>query len=146
MKGNFKPSNPQKYMGDPGKIIYRSQWELKCMLKFDTDPSILSWASEELAIPYFDPVTKNMRRYFPDFVLKIKKADGTIRVAIAEVKPSKSCDPPVPSKRRKRSSIIYEAHMYANNMAKWQAAKAFAAERDWDFMVLTEHEIFGKRP
>ena len=54
--GRFTPSNPQKYIGDPNNIIYRSSWECKVMNWLDKNPDILSWASEELIIPYISPV------------------------------------------------------------------------------------------
>ena len=53
-KGKYRPQNPEKYMGDCRNIIYRSMWERKCMKYFDNNPSIVKWASEELAIPYYD--------------------------------------------------------------------------------------------
>jgi hypothetical protein len=50
-KGKYKPQNPQKYKGDPTKIIYRSLWERKFMVYCDTNVNILQWASEEVIIP-----------------------------------------------------------------------------------------------
>ena len=51
-QGLFKPKNPQKYVGDPNKIVYRSSWECKVMSWLDKTPEILTWASEELIVPY----------------------------------------------------------------------------------------------
>ena len=67
--------NPRKYMGDPTKIQYRSLWERKCMIKFDENPNILRWASEEMAIPYLSPVDRKRHRYYPDFLVELKYAD-----------------------------------------------------------------------
>ena len=50
-KGRYTPENPKKYIGDPSKIVYRSSWERRFMIYCDRNPLILSWASEELAIP-----------------------------------------------------------------------------------------------
>ena len=75
-KGKFTPENPSKYAGDSKNIIYRSMWERRCMKYFDNNPSILQWASEEVVIPYYDTATKKVRRYFPDFLIKIKDKDG----------------------------------------------------------------------
>ena len=47
-KGKFRPKNPQKYRGDPTKIIYRSLWERNCMRYFDENPNVLKWSSEEV--------------------------------------------------------------------------------------------------
>ena len=50
-KGKFRPSNPNKYKGDPTKVIYRSLWELKFMRWCDGNVNILKWSSEEVVIP-----------------------------------------------------------------------------------------------
>ena len=54
--GRFTPRNPSKYVGDSTNIIYRSSWECRLMDWFDRNPDIVSWASEELIIPYKSPV------------------------------------------------------------------------------------------
>ena len=69
-KGIYKPSNPKKYKGDQSNIIYRSLWERKFMNYCDLNENILEWASEEFWIPYLDPTTNRVRRYFPDFFIK----------------------------------------------------------------------------
>ena len=71
-KGIYRPSNPKKYKGDSQNIIYRSLWERKFMNYCDLNENILEWASEEFWIPYLDPTTNRVRRYFPDFLLNIK--------------------------------------------------------------------------
>ena len=69
-KGIYRPSNPRKYKGDSQNIIYRSLWERKFMNYCDLNENILEWASEEFWIPYLDPTTNRVRRYFPDFFIK----------------------------------------------------------------------------
>ena len=59
-KGKYTPENPSKYMGDSTNIVYRSMWERRCMKYFDTNPSVLGWASEEISIPYYDTATKKV--------------------------------------------------------------------------------------
>jgi len=76
--GKFTPKNPTKYNGDATNIIYRSSWELYVMKYLDENPMVTWWASEELFIPYRNPIDKKMHRYFPDFVVKTKKKDGTV--------------------------------------------------------------------
>lgn len=44
---------------------------------------------------------------------------------------------------RKTKKYLREAMTVAVNHAKWDAAKAFCAERNWEFRVITEHELFG---
>jgi len=41
-----------------------------CLTKISFHENILEWASEEFWIPYKDPTTNRVRRYFPDFFIK----------------------------------------------------------------------------
>ena len=93
-KGKFKPKNPNKYFGDPTKIVYRSLWERKCMVTFDENPNVISWASEELCIPYLSPVDGKVHRYFPDFLVELINKDGDVETLLIEVKPKKQTDLP----------------------------------------------------
>jgi len=87
-KGWFTPRNPQKYKGDATNIVYRSSWELRVMKYLDDNPAVVWWASEELFIPYKSPVDQKVHRYFPDFIARIRQANGEITV-VMEVKPFK---------------------------------------------------------
>lgn len=140
-RGKFKPTHPEKYEGNPNGIVYRSSLELKMMKKFDRSPSVIRWASEEIAIPYFDPVKKKMRRYFPDFVIRKVSPDGSHETLMIEVKPSSETRRPVHKKGKRRSRIIAEELTWANNQAKWAAAESFCADRGWRFVKMTEREI-----
>lgn len=142
-RGKYKPKNPNKYVGDPTKINYRSLWERKCMLTFDDNPNIIKWASEEIAIPYLSPVDRKRHRYYPDFMVELKNKEGKIETIMIEVKPKKQTEPPKP---RKRKSVTYlnEAKTYAINQAKWAAAQALCDRKGWTFRIMTEKEIYGK--
>jgi len=142
-KGKFRPKNTSKYMGDPTKIQYRSLWERKCMIKFDENPSILRWASEEMAIPYLSPVDKKRHRYYPDFLVELKNKQGEIETLMIEVKPLKQTVAPKKPKRVTQR-FINEAKTFSVNLAKWDAARAVCEKRGWEFRILTEKEIHGK--
>ena len=73
--GRYIPSNKKKYKGNPTTIYYRSLWERKFMVYCDKNPRILEWGSEELIIPYRLPTDGRIHRYFPDFYVKVKRAD-----------------------------------------------------------------------
>lgn len=130
-KGLYKPINPQKYMGDPTKIRFLSAWELKVMQFFDKSDSIVQWGSEEIKVPYFNPVKKAMAMYLPDFIVKYKDSKGNIHTEIVEVKPSKEA-----TVRKKMSN--YDKVMLVINTAKWQACGAMCAKAGVRFRVLTE--------
>lgn len=142
-KGKFKPKNPQKYNGDPTNIIYRSLWERKCMVKFDENPNVLEWRSEEIAIPYISPIDNKIHRYFPDFLIKVVTKEGSKKTYLIEVKPKSQTKEP---KKKKRITQAYlrEVTEWGKNSAKWKAAENYCFDRGWEFKILTEDEIFGK--
>ena len=77
-KGLFTPKNPQKYIGDVLRIRFMSSWELQVMHMFDTNPSFLEWASEEIKIPYLKPTTNRVHYYYPDFYVCYRDREGHI--------------------------------------------------------------------
>ena len=133
-KGIYRPSNPKKYKGDPQNIIYRSLWERKFMNYCDLNENILEWASEEFWIPYLDPTTNRVRRYFPDFFIKYKDKDNNIRRSVIEVKPKET-------KGKSRKTMINESMTYVKNQAKWKAAREFCEDRKLEFKIMTEKEL-----
>ena len=138
-KGRFRPKNPQKYKGDPNNIIYRSTWEIKVMNYLDENPNVIWWGSEELPIPYISPVDKKRHRYFPDFIAKMRKADGTVMTYVIEVKPEKQTQPP--TQKRKTKTFLQETITYEVNKAKWYAAEEFCKDHGWQFQILTERHL-----
>ena len=138
-KGRFYPKNPKKYNGDPNNVIYRSNWELRVMKYLDNNPSVIWWASEELPIPYRSPVDNRMHRYFPDFIVKVRRKDGLVMTYILEVKPEAQTK--MPTQKRKTKRFIQEAATYAINQEKWRAADIFCKEHGWQFKILTENDL-----
>lgn len=140
-KGIFKPSNPKKYKGDPNNIVYRSLWERKMMVYCDLNENVMEWASEEFFVPYYDPTTKRVRRYFPDFFIKYKDNQGNIRRSVIEVKPMRETVEPVVTKGKSKKTMITEATNYVRNQAKWKAAREFCEDRQLEFRIMTEKEL-----
>ena len=139
-KGKFQPSYPKKYKGNTSNIIYRSLWERKFMMYCDLNENIIEWGSEEIALPYRSPLDNRVHRYFPDFYIKVKESNGSVKRYLIEIKPKKQTIEPKVQKR-KTKSYIYEVTEYAKNMAKWKAAEEFCKDRMWEFKVLTEDEL-----
>ena len=139
-QGKFRPRNYQKYKGDPTNIIYRSRWELKFMKWCDNNTNILQWASEEFFIPYRSPLDNKWHRYFPDFYMKVKESNGSVKQYVIEVKPLRQTVRPKTPKR-KTKGYIYETLEYAKNQAKWKAAKESCKDRRYEFKVVTEKEL-----
>ena len=138
--GRFTPKNPQKYVGDANNIIYRSSWECKVMSWLDRNDSIVSWASEELIIPYISPIDGRKHRYFPDFVVKVKTRDGLLKTMILEVKPKKQTQRPE-QRKRVTKQYINEVTTWGVNQAKWKAANEYCVDRGMQFLVLTEKDL-----
>lgn len=140
LKGKFKPKHPEKYNGDVTNIIFRSSYELKAMKSFDTNTNVLEWSSEELAIPYLCPTDGKRHRYFPDFIVKVRKPDGSIHIMMLEVKPEKETREPI-RKKRITKQYITEVATWGKNQAKWKAATEYCLDRGWEFKLITEKEL-----
>jgi hypothetical protein len=138
-KGRFIPKNPKKYAGDTNNIIWRSTWERKVMDWLDQSESVVYWSSEELAIKYYNPVDNKIHRYFPDFIVKVKRKDGTVMTHVIEVKPEHQTKQPV--RKRKTQKFINEYITYTINQSKWKAATEFCKDRGWEFRILTEKNL-----
>lgn len=138
-KGKFTPKNPKKYAGDATNIIWRSTWERKVMDWLDQSESVIYWSSEELAIKYYNPVDNKIHRYFPDFIVKVKKKDGTVMTHVIEVKPEYQTKQPI--RKRQTQKYINEYITYTVNVSKWKAATEFCKDRGWEFKILTEKNL-----
>ena len=138
--GRYTPKNIKKYRGNVDKIYYRSLWERNFMVYCDNNSAILEWGSEEVVIPYVSPLDGRRHRYFPDFYIKVKQVDGSIKKIIIEVKPKKQCGPPpIPKKKTKR--FINEVRTWGVNKAKWEAAIEWCNDRGMEFKILTEDHV-----
>jgi hypothetical protein len=139
-KGRFSPKNPKKYDGDPTGIIYRSLWELRVMKYLDENVNVIEWRSEEIAIPYVSPVDNRYHRYFPDFIVKVRRPDGSTKTMMLEVKPKAQTKEPTKKKKVTRA-YINEVTTWGVNQAKWAAAQDFCEDRGWEFRLITEDHL-----
>lgn len=139
-QGIYKHKFPEKYKGSL-PCIFRSGLELKSFRYLDNNPNVISWGSESIIVPYISPKDGRMHRYFVDLIAKLKRKDGTTQTLLIEVKPEKQTLPPVESKRKKQSTILYEKIQYAINIKKWEAATNYAKSKGMLFLILTEKNI-----
>ena len=91
------------------------------MIYCDKSPKILNWSSEEIKIPYL--FEDRNRSYYPDFWIDMINKDGERVEKIIEIKPH------------------YQRTMKVNK-AKWKQAEAFCKDNNYEFVVLTERELF----
>ena len=100
----------------------------------------MSWASEELIIPYISPVDGRWHRYYPDFIVKVKDRHGQLRTMMLEVKPKKQTMEPE-KKKRVTKQYIQEVVTWGVNQAKWKAATEYCLDRGWEFQLVTEDHL-----
>ena len=140
-KGKYIPKNPQKYKGDPSQVVYRSSWELKFMVYCDKNDKVVEWGSEEIIVPYRSPWDGKMHRYFPDFYMKVKQANGSTKKFIIEVKPKYQCKPPDANPKRKTRQWLSSVKTWTVNEAKWKSANEFCLDHGMEFKILTEDHL-----
>ena len=143
-KGRYFPTNPKKYRGNPIQIIYRSLWERKVMVYCDKNDAIIEWGSEEIIVPYLSPMDGKIHRYFPDFYMKVRQADGSTKKFIIEVKPKSQCKQPIKNPKRRTTKWFNEVKTFAINQAKWKYAKEFCEDKGMEFKIFTEDHINPK--
>lgn len=162
LQGYYKLQHPEKYIGDPNLIIYRSGWEKSFILWCDFSTSIIRWSSEPITIPYYDRISKLeeckkygldpndpknwvVKNYHTDFWIEIDKGDNIIERMFVEIKPSAKLKKPIPPridaplKEQRRFNI--EAKEYLINEAKFAAMKAYAEKNNAKFFVFTEDSL-----
>ena len=110
------------------------------MVYCDRNENILEWGSEEIVIPYRSPLDGRIHRYFPDFYIKVRESNGSVKKYIIEVKPKKQCVEPKVQKKR-TPTYIREVVPHAKNQAKWKAVKDYCEDRLLQFKILTEDNL-----
>jgi hypothetical protein len=139
-QGIYRPINTEKYLGKTNPV-YRSGWELKFFRWADINPNILAWGSENIIIPYINPLDQKVHRYFVDNFIVFKDKDGNKQKLLIEIKPSKQTIQPVTTKGKHKKTILYEQTTWITNQAKWTAAKEWAKKKNMEFIILTEKEL-----
>jgi len=161
-QGYYKVTNREKYIGDPGLIIYRSSWEYSFCKWCDFSESINRWSSEPIKIPYLDKVSKLneckrlgldpnnpknwvTKTYHVDFWIKIQKSDGLIEDWFIEIKPKSKLFKPKPllstaslKEQRRFNNAVKE---FLINEAKWESMYKYAIQNNSKFFIFTEIEL-----
>ena len=139
-RGKFSPKNQGKYVGLKSPT-YRSSWEHAFMRLCDEHPNVYEWASESIKIPYRNPFTGKYTVYVPDFFIVYMDKNGRKHAEMIEVKPADqmTMERAGKSQAKKKQVVL--------NMAKWEAATAYAKQRKIRFRVVSEDDLFhnGKR-
>lgn len=138
-KGQFSNfENPDKYLGDISKVIYRSSWERSAFRWCDLNENVESWASEELSIFYYNPITNRKQKYYPDLFIQLKTGE----TLVIEIKPKHQTNPPTPPLNGSSSKrYTQELSTYLVNEAKWMAASEVCRKNGFLFHIWTEDEL-----
>ena len=83
------------------------------------------------------PVDGKIHRYFVDGNVLIREGDA-VKSYLVEIKPYAQTQPPKESKRKKKTTILYEKITYAVNQAKWDAARQYATKKKMEFLNRTK--------
>lgn len=110
------------------------------MKYLDENPAIVEWRSEEIAIPYRSPLDNKIHRYFPDFIVKVKTKEGTLKTMMLEVKPEYQTQEPQ-KKKRITKQYISEVATWGVNQAKWASATEYCLDKGWEFKLITEKHL-----
>jgi hypothetical protein len=140
-QGIFIPNHPEKYKGST-PIIMRSSYEFRFARWADNNPAVISWGSETIIIPYQNPMTGRLHRYFVDFNITLKIKDGTFKKYLIEIKPHNQTLPPKPGRNTK--SLLRRQAEYVKNQCKWKSAQEWCNKKSYEFCVLTEKHLFQK--
>jgi hypothetical protein len=144
-QGYYKPKRPEKYIGDPENIIFRSSWEYRFCKYCDDNEVVVKWSSEPTAIKYINPIDNQEHNYYVDFFLRIKRGEKEIGY-LAEIKPEASLEKPIMesgSQTVKRlKNYNYAMQTWIINRAKFHAAKQFAENNGYRFVIVTEKFLF----
>lgn len=140
IQGYYELQNPKKYTGDPSKIIYRSSYEYKFCRYCDLTPEVVTWSSEPFSVKYYDPISNKQREYFIDFYIRTGKG-GSFKDYLIEVKPKEKTKKPVFKGKqtlKRLKNYNEEVAEYVVNEAKVKAAKQYAKNMGYKFLVVTE--------
>ena len=137
--GVYRPVNCKKF-GETS-CIYRSSYELQFLRWCDKHPKIIDVKYEKVIIPYVCKTDNKMHKYYVDCRITMVEATGR-RTYLIEIKPFKQTLPPKPSKRKKKTTILYEQLSYLKNDSKWKAAEQYCKMKDFRWCILTEKGIY----
>jgi hypothetical protein len=135
-KGKYKIKNPDKYLGNPTKVVFRSLWERNAFRWCEANPKVKLWNSEEVVVPYKYQVDNKLHRYYVDLLIQMDNKE----TYLIEIKPKAQTQPPK-KRSRKTKRYINEQLDYIKNQDKWEAADQFARHKGWKFQVWTEETL-----
>lgn len=144
-QGLYNLIHPEKYVGNPLDIKFRSSWEAAFCRYLDTNDRIIKWGCEQPVITYFDLRGKS-HRYFPDFFYQVLRNGNVadLEQVIVEIKPSSELVPPIrPLNETAKALENYEyaVRTHIRNKLKWESASNYALKNGMKFVIITEDRL-----
>jgi len=140
----FVPRNSTKYIGTY-PISIKSSWERRFCQWLDANPSVIKWSSENINIQYYDPIQMKNRRYIPDFYMEVLGKEDKIKRYIVEIKPQHETILPVKTSKKSKKTMLMQESTYLTNQAKFKAARQYCDKLGYNFRIITEKQLFGKK-
>ena len=135
----YIPRNTNKYCGTY-PIICRSSWETKMCEWLDYNKDVIEWSSEGHRIRYM--FEGKGRIYYPDYYAMFKNR----KKFIVEVKPQKDLRMPRKKGGKSHKTMLIREHTFLMNQAKFKAARQYCKKLGYDFIIITEKDLFrGKQ-
>ena len=144
-QGFYTLINPEKFIGNPIDIKFRSSWEFAFCRYLDTNEKVIRWGCEQPIITYSDLRNKT-HRYFPDFYYEtLKNGDPMdLKRVIVEIKPASELNPPIKPLNETGKALQnyeYAVRMHIKNKLKWNAAVDFCNKNQMEFVIITEDRL-----
>lgn len=136
-QNDFTPRNPHKII-NKNQLKSKSTWEFFMFTKLDTNPNVVKWGYEVVFVDYIKPTDYKTHRYEVDIFCK-EVVNGVESNFLMEVKPEKFTKyPELPKRKTAKSIANFKAHWQevSINIAKFNAAKKYAEDRNATFIVV----------
>lgn len=137
--GYYRPINHHKFGVE--RCVYRSSWERDFLKWADINDKIVKVQYEKIVIPYKCATDNKIHKYHVDVKLTIQEGDKLV-VYLIEIKPFNKTVPPKESKRKKKTTILFEQVEWAKNTSKWKSAEQYCRDRGYRWCIMTEKGIY----
>ena len=144
-QGMYNLINPDKYIGNPLDIKFRSSWEAAFCRYLDTNEKIIRWGCEQPIITYSD-LRGKVHRYYPDFYYEKLQNDDSMNLKriIVEIKPAVELNPPIKPLNETGKALEnyeYAVRMHIRNKLKWAASVEYAKKMGMEYVIITEDRL-----
>jgi hypothetical protein len=128
--------NPKKLT--TGCCVIRSNLEEKFARWCDRCHNVIAWSSEQVFVQYWDPISRKIRRYYPDFALSVMDKDGKVNQFLVEIKMTKEVKEPLNRPGKNPTLLRKERALWKKNQSKWIAAGKYCKDHNIEFKIITE--------